>query len=64
LKFRQIIYFQNTGFSTDFQNTGLLPASPKLAEKYRPSGSPIVGPFLVSLKKLKFFLSKKLSSAD
>jgi len=36
LKLRQIICFQNTGFDTDFQNTGLLPAFPKSAVKYRP----------------------------
>jgi len=34
LKLRQII-FTIPASDTDFQNTGLLPASAKLAEKYR-----------------------------
>jgi len=33
---QRIIYFQNTGFKDWFPNTGLLPASAKLAVKYRP----------------------------
>jgi len=43
LQLLQIIYFQNTGLfsGTVFQNTGLLPASAKLAVKYRPSGNRI-----------------------
>jgi len=35
---------------TDFENTGLLPASAKLAVKYRPSG--IRNPNVSTLKKL------------
>jgi len=29
-------FFQNTGSGADFQNTGFLPVSAKLAVKYRP----------------------------
>jgi len=40
LKLRKLFIFTIPAPDTDFQNTGLLPASAKLEVKYRPSDNP------------------------